>query len=211
MKTSIVLLTIIAGSIIATPAWAGSAGSPEVTDATGDAPGSVDIVSSWVQATATDLIVTIKVRDLGQSSPLLDNEGSIHNYYRMEFILSTTGARYFIEGQIHGVDSDTLADTQTPRITGPVMVNVGTQFAGGRMGAQPTSFAGTVSVDAAAGTLTLTTPRGTLFTPGAVMSQITVTTSFNTSPHEVESAASNLIGGGRTTKDTAVASRGFTL
>ena len=211
MKTSIVLLTIIAGSILATPAWAGSASNPEVIDAAGDAPGSVDIVSAWVHATATDLSVTIKLSDLSQSSPLLDNEGSIHNYYRTEFVLSTTGARYFLEGQIHGVDTQTEAGTSTPRVTGPVVVNVGTQFAGGRMGSQPTSLGGTVSVDAAAGTITVTTPRGTLFAPGATLSQISVTTFFNTSPHEVESAASNLIGGGRTVKDTAPASRAFLL
>ena len=211
MKTSIVLLTIIAGSILMTPAWAGSAGSPEVTDAAGDAPNSVDVLSAWVQATATDLVVTIKVADLGQSSPLLDNEGSVHNYYRMEFVLSTTGARYFVEGQIHGVDSDTTAGTSTPHVGAPVIVNVGTQFQGGRMGSQPATLAGTVNVDAAAGTITLTTPRGTTFTPGATLSQISVATAFNTSPHEVDNAASALIGGGRTVKDTAVASRAFTL
>lgn len=211
MKTPILALTLIAASILATPAWAGSALSPEVSDAAGDAPGSVDITAGWFSSTPKDLVFTVKVADLSQSSPLLDNEGALHNIYRVEFVVAATGVRYFLEGQIHFVDTETLAGESTLRVGTPVAFNVGTQFAGGRMGSSATSISGTVSVDAAAGTITVTTPKGTTFPAGASLTQISVTTHQNGSPYEVDNGLSAFIGGARVQKDSAVGSRAFTV
>lgn len=211
MKTPILALTLIAASILATPAWAGSALSPEVTDATGDAPGSVDVVSGWFSSTATDLRFTFKLADLSQSSPVLDNEGVFHNIYRVEFVVASTGVRYFLEAQIHAVDTETLAGESTVRVGTPVGFNVGTQFAGGRMGSQPATLSGTVAVDAAAGTITVTTAKGSTFPAGASLTQISVTTYQNGSPYEVDNGLSAFIGGARVQKDGAVGSRAFTV
>lgn len=211
MKTPILALTLIAASILTTPAWAGSALNPEVTDAASDAPGSVDITSAWFSSTATDLVVTIKVADLSQSSPALDNEGALHNTYRVEFVVASTGARYFLEAQIHFVDTETLAGESTLRVGTPVAFNVGTQFAGGRMGSSATSIAGTVSVDAAAGTIKVTTAKGSTFPAGASLTQISVMTYQNGSPYEVDNGLSAFIGGARVQKDGAVGSRAFTV
>lgn len=209
MKTPIVLIILIAGSILATPAWAGTPATPEVADVAGDAPGSVDLVSAWVTNTATDLVLTVKVADLSQSSPFFDNEGAYHNYYYAEFTHSTTGAKYFLEAQISFIDSETMAGVTTNHLTGAVHTNVGTQYHGGQIGTTKV-LSGSVNVDPATNTIVFTIARGTTFTSGSLIG-LTLKTSQDASVYESDPGAAALVGGGAVLKDTAPVGRTYTL
>ncbi|HWH09252.1 MAG TPA: hypothetical protein VNX21_08635 [Candidatus Thermoplasmatota archaeon] len=211
MKTPI-LVTLLAGLFLTTPAWAGTPTSPEVTDAANDAPASVDVLAMWVENAGTQLVFNVKVRSLAQASPLLGNEGAWHNYYRVEFVLSTNNNRYFVEGQIHAVDTDGLAGVQGVRPGFTVTTGVGTTFSGGSMTGPSTSFAGTVDVEPANNLIKIRVNRGTVFTSGATLSALTVSTAQDPLPTEIDPNLARLLGaGGRVVKDTTAVGRSFVI
>lgn len=211
MKTPLVLLTLIAGSMLVSPAWAGTPSSPEVSDGSGDVADSVDIVSLWVTSTASEVIYNLKVRDLAVADPAFDNEGSWHNIYRVEFALSSTGATHYSEVQISAIESQAAAGQTTRHVVAPVGTNVGTQYSGGRVGAPGSTPAGTVVVDAANDLIVVKLTRDGNLAPGTVISGITVKTYQNGVPHEMDNIFTPILGGGRTLKDTAGPGRPYTL
>lgn len=191
--------------LLAPAALAGSAGSPEVTDAAGDAPAPLDVVATWVTNDGSDLVFHVKVADLSQVDPLLGNSGDRY-YYRVEFGLSTSTKAWYAEGQIHNVDtaSRTGVDGEAARL--PVNVGVGTVYYGGTTDEQNVTT-GVVTVDAAQGILHIAVHRdGKLpATAGAIVTGIHVTTYAGSEPYQTQLApgAQALVGGGRTLQDEA--------
>jgi hypothetical protein len=211
MKTPLVLLTLLAGSILATPAWAGTPANPEISDAAGDAHGSVDVTSLWITSDASSVTFNLKLADLAsEADPVFDNEGSWHNIYRIEYTLSSTGATYYAEVQISAVESQSTAGTNTPHVTATVTSNVGTQYSAGRTtpGAVP---AGSATVDAAANLIKVTLTRDANLASGTVITGVTVKTFQNPTPHEMQNALTPIVGGGRVQKDVAGPGRSLTL
>jgi hypothetical protein len=98
VKTSLALL--LATLAVLPAALAGSAGNPEILDASGDAPAPLDVTSAWfttvgpTRAGADDRTVTltIKLRDLGAAAPAADdNTDDTRYYYHITLTPSATG------------------------------------------------------------------------------------------------------------------------
>ncbi|GEM_PF-3556901 len=85
-------------------ALAGTAVSPDVTDAAGDAPGPLDVTSMWITSDAASVTFHLKVANLTGPDPLLGGEGARY-YYRVEFQSSTSGRAWYVQGQICALDT----------------------------------------------------------------------------------------------------------
>lgn len=212
MKTSFPFVVLVAASFLSIPAWAGTPSNPDVTDAADITQGSVDIRAAWIQSTATEVIFTMRLQDLSsESSPALDNEGALRNYYRFDFTLSSTNSRYFVEAGIHLVDTATEAGTTVPRVGTFVRTNVGTTNANGGRVNPSESFVGTTTVDAAANTITMKFARPSGFNPGAVISQISTTTYQGDDAWETDQGLGQFIGGSPMVRDTATTTKTVTI
>lgn len=112
MKTSLSLF--LAALTLLPAALAGSAGAPDITDASGDAPAPLDVTSAWftdagpTRAGMDDVTVdlTIQLADLGAAAPVADdNRDDSRYYYRLSFTPSSTGSRVDVVCFITQADS----------------------------------------------------------------------------------------------------------
>lgn len=209
MKTHLLLLTLLAGSMLVTPVLAGTPDNPEVSDAL-DAPGSVDVRALWVTSTPTVVTFHLRLQDLAsEADPAFDNEGSWHNIYRIEYTLSSTSASYYAEVQISAVESGALIGRNTPHVTATVTSNVGTQYSAGRIGGGAVP-GGEASVDAPNNLVIVKLTRDASLAGSTVISGINAKTYQNPTPHEMQNVLTPIVGGGRVVKDTT-ASGSYTL
>lgn len=187
MKTS---LTLLLATLCALPAaLAGSAGSPDISDASGDAPAPLDVVSAWfatvgpTRATGNDQTVTLtlKLRDLGLAAPVADeNRDDTRYYYHVSFTPSTTGTPVTYVCYVSQADSS-VAGVAAP---GGEM-GVGTSCGGPRDQFTRDLLKATPKVDVLTSTLTVTFSRPTLaespsgipLPPGASLDDVVVRTS----------------------------------
>ena len=100
---------LLAAAFLLPAVHAGTATAPELTDASGDAPGPVDVTAAWFaayappQTTGTELdcdlatcregiTVTVKLRDLFAAAPLADEDPlSLRYFYTIQFTPETWG------------------------------------------------------------------------------------------------------------------------
>ncbi len=205
---------VLALLLVLPSALAGSAASPEVRDASGDAAGPLDVVSAWVTNDGNSVVFHVKVTDLSQPSPILGSSGDRY-YYRLDFGLSTSADHWYAEGQIQNVDTSSTAGVSGTGAHGPMGVFVGTGFAGGSVQTQAATIGGSTTVDPASGVVSVSVTRDARIplTSGAIVTGLKVTTYSGSTPYESQfgSQITSVTGGDRTVADTTASGLNYVV
>jgi hypothetical protein len=184
MRATLYVHLAIATALLAPAVLAGSA-----SDAAGDAPGHLDLVSltlttgaaTWSGRSDRDVVATIKLADLGAAAPAADSDAeSSRYYYHLTFTPTSLGQEVTIVCYIAFLDNSAVAYVGSAAGE----VGVGTDCTRLRNSHGATILETVPQVNVQADTLTIRIYRpfsgGTSMGPGVTLDGFTVKTSSGT-------------------------------
>ncbi|MEA3200249.1 MAG: hypothetical protein QOE90_1677 [Thermoplasmata archaeon] len=185
LKTRTSLYLLIALAFLMPTGSAGSASSPDITDAAGDAHnGATDVVATWISSDATHVNVHFVLADL--SSPNPATSGDTRYQYRVDF--DVDGTHYSAS-----VATYLAAQAGSTTVGGAAVDADAAVVAVGMTHTGPARTSSSASLDSATNTITLTfsrtlgdqsAPHPVFLAPGMSLDNVVVTTGYSSSPYQ---------------------------